>query len=80
MILSIDTDELAATVANKVRESLGAAGQNSGLLSRKEAAAYLAVSLRTFDKLPLPRVAVTESCYRFRRLDLDRFATERLRD
>ena len=79
-MISIDVEELAAAVAKKVREGLGSVGAATGLLNRKEAATYLGVSERTLDKLPLPRVAVTETCYRFRQLDLDRFAAERLRD
>jgi hypothetical protein len=79
-MISIDVEELAAALAKKLREGLSPAGSAASYLNRKEAAAYLGISERTLDKLPLPRVAVTETCYRFRRLDLDRFAAERLRD
>ena len=78
-MISIDIEEFAAALAKKLREGSSPAGSAPHLLNRKEAAAYLSISERTLDKLPLPRVAVTETCYRFRQLDLERFAAERLR-
>lgn len=79
-MITVDVEQLAAALAKTLTHLLGPVSAPTGLLNRKEAAAYLGVSERTLDKLPLPRVAVTETCYRFRRLDLDRFAAERLRD
>ena len=69
-------EEVRAALADeKRRASIGLAPV---LLSRREAAEYLGISVRLFDDLGIARVVISDRAVRFRREDLDRFAAERL--
>jgi len=47
------------------------------LLTPREAAAYLRISLKTLRRLPLCRVRYTERTIRYRREDLEKFVKGR---
>lgn len=49
----------------------------AALLTPKEAAAYLKVSLTTLRALEIPRVRLTERTVRYRVADLDRYAEDK---
>ena len=82
MRVEIDIKELAGELCARLRSEIDGAkpGSLPALLSRKEAADYLRVSMRMFDKFPIPRVVLTDRCVRYRREDLDRFALEKIRE
>lgn len=81
MRFEIDIKELAGELWTQLRPQIEQVNSQSSpaLLSRKDAARYLGVSVRLFDTFDIPRVVITERCIRFRREDLDQFAQERIR-
>jgi len=46
------------------------------VMTRQEAAAYLRLSLRTMDRLPIPRVKLGHRTVRFLRADLDAYLAQ----
>lgn len=81
MRFEIDIKELAGEIWTQLRSQIEQVNSQSlpALLSRKEAARYLGISVRLFDSLSIPRVEITDRCIRYRREDLDRYAQERIR-
>ena len=81
MRVEIDIKELAGELWTQLRPQIEQVNSQSlpALLSRKEAALYMGISVRLFDSLGIPRVEITDRCVRYRREDLDLFAQERIR-
>ena len=81
MRVEIDIKEFAGQLWTELRPQIEQVNSQAvpALLSRKEAARYLGISVRLFDSLSIPRVEITDRCIRYRREDLDRFAQERIR-
>ena len=81
MRVEIDIRELAGELWSLLRLEIEEARSQAlpALLSRKEAARYLGVSVRMLDTFHIPRVEITDRCVRYRREDLDRFAQDRIR-
>ena len=81
MRVEIDIKELAGELWTQLRSQIEQVNSQflPALLSRKEAALYMGISVRLFDSLGIPRVEITDRCIRYRREDLDLFAQERIR-
>ena len=81
MRVEIDIKELAGELWTQLRSQIEQVNSQflPALLSRKEAALYMGISVRLFDSLGIPRVEITDRCIRYRREDLDLFAQERMR-
>ncbi len=81
MRVEVDIRELAGELWSRLRSEIEEARSQAlpALLSRKEAACYLGISVRLFDSLGIPRIEITDRCVRYRREDLDRFAQDRIR-
>ena len=81
MRVEIDIKELVGELWTQLRPQIEQVNSQSlpALLSRKEAALYMGISVRLFDSLGIPRVEITDRCIRYRREDLDRYAQERIR-